>query len=139
MGISLREHPRSLYRAALDAQALLSSRALKQTPEKRHVGAAGLNVVHQAPPTAKGFHFITLEDEWGFISCIFRPRVYARYRAIVYETPLLIVHGLVERDGAVTNLIVQSVAPMKREMLQKSTRHPLQRNTDGKPHEMRYS
>ncbi|MBZ0302182.1 MAG: hypothetical protein K8J31_20705, partial [Anaerolineae bacterium] len=79
----------------------------------QRVGAAGLNVVHQAPPTAKGFHFITLEDEWGFINCIFRPRVYARYRAIVHHRPLLIVHGNIERDGAVTNLIVETVEPMR--------------------------
>ena len=117
LGISLHEHPLALYRAALDTHGLLSSQTLQQAPEKQYVGAAGLNVVHQAPPTAKGFHFITLEDEFGFINCIFRPRVYAHCRAIVHDTPLLIVHGLVEREGAVTNLIVKSVEPMKRTML----------------------
>ena len=114
LGISLHEHPLALHRKTLQRRGLLDSRTLQRAPVKHHVGVAGLNVVHQAPPTAKGFHFITLEDEFGFINCIFRPHVYARYRAIVHETPLLIVHGLVERDGAVTNLIVKAVEPMRR-------------------------
>ena len=117
LGISLHEHPMSLYRKALNARGLLNSRSLRHAQENQRVGIAGLNVVHQAPPTAHGFHFITLEDEWGFLNCIFRPRVYARYRDIIKKTPLLIAHGTIEREGAVTNLIVQAAEPMQRAFL----------------------
>lgn len=60
---------------------------------------AGLLVMHQAPPTAKGFHFITLEDEYGMMNVIVHPKVYVRYRRVIRTTSLLLVQGEVEREG----------------------------------------
>jgi len=69
-------------------------------------------VIHQAPPTAKGHHFITLEDEHGFFNVIVRPDVYAKYRRVFRESPLLIVSGEVQRQGVVVNLIAEEAVPL---------------------------
>jgi hypothetical protein len=45
-------------------------------PHGRRVRVAGLLVVHQSPPTAKGFHFLTLETETGLVNVIVRPAIY---------------------------------------------------------------
>ena len=76
LGMTLHEHPLEIYRPQLASQGILSSSELLKVPEKSVVRVAGVNQVHQAPPTAKGFHFLTLEDETyqGFINVIIRPR-----------------------------------------------------------------
>jgi error-prone DNA polymerase len=76
------------------------------------VAVAGINVVHQAPPTAKGFHFVTLEDEAGFMNVIFRPYIYGSFRRIVHATHLLYVEGQVEREGDVINVMARRVQPL---------------------------
>ncbi len=69
--------------------------------------------MHQAPPTAKGHHFITLEDEDGFINIIVRPGEYAQYRRVLRESPLLIIEGTLQRSRGVLNVIATSVAALR--------------------------
>ena len=65
---------------------------------------AGRIVVHQAPPTANGFHFITLEDEFGLMDVVVRPDVYRAYRSMLRGTRHIQVKGAVQRKGEVANL-----------------------------------
>ncbi|HEX2618574.1 MAG TPA: error-prone DNA polymerase [Phototrophicaceae bacterium] len=105
LGLSLRNHLMSMYRNHLTKQGIMDSAKLERSSVGSEVQAAGLIVVHQAPPTAKGHHFITLEDEFGFINVVVHPDIYARYRKIWREHPLLIVDGNVQKQGQVTNLV----------------------------------
>jgi error-prone DNA polymerase len=66
----------ALYRPWLAKHGILGSRELEASADGQRVRAAGLAVVHQAPPTAKGYHFITLEDSEGLINVVVRPAVY---------------------------------------------------------------
>lgn len=112
LGLSVEQHPLAVYRPWLTERGILGSAALAHCPNGRTVSAAGLNVVHQAPPTAKGFHFITLEDEDGFVNVIVRPDVYQRYRGVLRGSALLLVEGQVQREGIVTNLLAQRAKAM---------------------------
>jgi error-prone DNA polymerase len=112
LGLSTGDHLMSLYRPWLAAQGILSSGELAAYPAGQRVRVAGLVVVHQAPPTAKGHHFITLEDEEGLINVILRPDIYARYRRVLHEAPLLIVEGVVQRQDGVVNLLALRVAAL---------------------------
>ncbi|MCC6567294.1 MAG: error-prone DNA polymerase [Chloroflexi bacterium] len=105
-GVMLREHPLALYRDWLDELGVFSSAELADVPEDSRVRVAGLAVVHQAPPTAKGHHFITLEDEDGFINVVVRPKVYPKYRTLLRTSPLLVVEGEIQRQGAVVNVVL---------------------------------
>jgi error-prone DNA polymerase len=111
-GVSLHEHPLELYRSHLKRGRVLDSRQVAKSPSGTRVEVAGLNVMHQAPPTAKGFHFVTLEDEYGFINVIVQPQVYAKYRKIIRTAPLLLIYGTAQREGAVTNVLAISVRTM---------------------------
>ncbi len=104
-GLSTGPHPMTTYRQRLQRDAVLSSADLAACPSGSQVWVAGLMVVHQAPPTAKGFHFLTLEDECGFINVIVRPLVYVRYRQIIRAHPLLLVEGEVQWEGGVVNVV----------------------------------
>ena len=60
----------SLYRSWLSERGILGSWELEMQPDGQQVQIAGLVVVHQSPPTAKGYHFITFEDEAGLVDVI---------------------------------------------------------------------
>ena len=111
LGLSTGDHVMALYRPWLVGQGILGSWELKEQPEGKQVQVAGLVVVHQAPPTAKGFHFITLEDEAGLMDVIVRPQVYSRYRRLLRTVCLLIFQGVVQREESVVNVLArQAVA-----------------------------
>lgn len=65
------------------------------------------------PPTAKGYRFLTLEDEFGFINVIVRPAIYLRFRRIIRTQPLLLVAGEVQQEGGVTNLLARQFWPLR--------------------------
>lgn len=112
LGLSLRNHVMSMYRSHLSSQGILDSGKLERCSVGSNVQVAGLVVVHQAPPTAKGHRFITLEDEYGFINVVVRPDIYVRYRKVWREMPLLVVSGEVQKQGQVTNLVAATVSAL---------------------------
>jgi error-prone DNA polymerase len=112
LGLSTGDHLMSLYRPWLAHQGILSSREMEACKDGQQVRVAGLVVMHQAPPTAKKHHFISLEDEESLVNVIVRPQVYTRYQRIWHEVPLLIVEGTVQRKGGVVNLLASRVAPL---------------------------
>jgi error-prone DNA polymerase len=70
-------------------------------------------VMHQAPPTAKGIHFVTLEDETGLINLVIKPDIYQRVQRIVRGHSLLWVQGQVQRRDAVVSVLVQAIKPLE--------------------------
>jgi error-prone DNA polymerase len=66
-------------------------------------------VVRQRPPSAKGFVFITLEDEAGLVNLVVRPKVYERYREALRNAALLLVEGELQREGRAFSVMVYSV------------------------------
>ncbi|MBK8027198.1 MAG: DNA polymerase III subunit alpha [Chloroflexi bacterium] len=113
MGLTLGDHPMATQRAVLHAQGILGSRELMALRDGQRVEAAGMVVVHQAPPTAKGMHFITLEDEDGFINAVVRPHIYAEFRGAIRGSAFLIAEGVIERRGGVVNLVVSAFRPLR--------------------------
>ncbi len=111
LGLSTGDHIMALYRAALDDAGILGSTALTRCADGERVRVAGQVVVHQSPPTAKGHHFVTLEDEFGMMNVIARPAVYAEYASVIREVPLLLVEGVVQKNGGVVNLLAIRAAP----------------------------
>jgi len=113
LGLSTGDHIMTFFRNWLEERHILDSEGLLSTANGRRVLVAGLVVVHQSPPTAKGHHFITLEDESGMINVIIRPRVYARYRRTWRECRLLIVEGDAQQEGGVTSLLARRAKPLQ--------------------------
>jgi error-prone DNA polymerase len=113
LGFGLREHPLAAWRAKLRAAGYLSSADLSQPALTGEVRVVGIVVMHQSPPTAKGHHFLTLEDEDGFINVVVRPAIYAQQRAIWRETSLLAVTGIIERQKGVVNVVARVAQAMR--------------------------
>ncbi len=70
---------------------------------RRSRQAAGAVIVRQRPGTAKGFVFLTLEDETGMLQAIVRPDLFRDERSVVVGSGALVVQGLLQRqDGALS-------------------------------------
>lgn len=92
MGLTTGAHPMSFYREALTKFTTTSS-MLSQLRHGQWVRVAGVVVARQRPETAKGFCFISLEDEFGFINVIVTPSHYERYWREITRSRLLIISG----------------------------------------------
>jgi error-prone DNA polymerase len=112
MGLAPGDHVMGLYREALQAEGVLSSGELQSRRDGQTVRLAGWPVVRQRPPTAKGYVFITLEDEEGLVNLIVRPRIYERYREALRNAPLLWVEGRLQREGQALSVLVYSAAAL---------------------------
>jgi error-prone DNA polymerase len=107
-GLSANGHWMEVYRDRLDAAGVLTSRKLQRAQAGSRVSVAGMVVVRQAPPTAKGFVFLTLEDEWGLINVIVRPDVFQAQREVWAGSLVLVVEGTVQRGGGVVNVMAEA-------------------------------
>jgi error-prone DNA polymerase len=112
LGLSTGDHIMAFYRRWLDQQGAQTSATLEGCDDGQRVKVSGHCVVHQAPPTAKGFHFLTLDDEWNLINVIVSPGVVVRDGRHLHSGRVLLVEGVVQREGEVINLIAQRVAPL---------------------------
>lgn len=115
MGVSAGPHVMQHHRQRMQQAGVLSSRdlAAAQAGAGALIWVAGQVTVIQAPPTAKGFMFVTLEDEFGMMNVIVAPDVAARYRRVWRQTPLLAVQGQVQRQGSVVNLLAWRPWPLR--------------------------
>ena len=82
------------------------------------VQAAGMTVVLQRPLTAKGVMFVSLEDEAGLLDLVVRPNVVAQTKKLpewgygLNGTALILVEGIVQRNGGVTSLLMINIYPL---------------------------
>ena len=109
LGLSPDDHPLRLLRAGLRTRGMLDAAELAAQPSGKTVKVAGMVVVRQAPPTAKGHLFITLEDETGLINLIIRPDLYAREQKTLHGAAALMVEGHLQREGAALSVLVQAL------------------------------
>ncbi|MFC1893505.1 DNA polymerase III subunit alpha [Chloroflexota bacterium] len=114
-GLSARIHPMQLLRSSLLAHGLLSSAEALSRPNASRVRIAGYVVCRQAPATAKGHVFLTIEDEAGLLNIVVRPDVYQKYRYIVRTEPLLLIEGEFQRRDGINNILATHIAPLKHE------------------------
>ena len=101
-GLTVGPHPMRFRRHELSMKGVLRAIDLPHVKSGRRVRTAGMVITRQRPGTAKGFVFLTLEDETGISNIIIRPDVYARDRAIVVDSPFLLVDGWLQVQDGVT-------------------------------------
>ncbi|MCH7697562.1 MAG: error-prone DNA polymerase [Chloroflexi bacterium] len=93
-------------------EGITPSHIVTQMEEGAKVSVAGFVAVRQAPETAKGFVFHTLEDRYGLINIITKPNLVQRYKQLVAEAGALIVHGHIERQERAVNVVTEHMEPL---------------------------
>lgn len=95
------------FRAQLDAQGVIPAAKLAAMPPNLVCKVGGLVITRQRPGTAKGFVFLTLEDETGLVNVIVRPDVYERYRRTIRSAAMLVIEGKLQKEGGCTDVIAR--------------------------------
>lgn len=86
-------HLMAYVRAEMDAHGVLRTRDLARQRNGSWAKVAGLVIVRQRPGTAKGFCFLTLEDETGIGNAVVTPDIFQRHRSVIHTASLLMVEG----------------------------------------------
>ena len=108
-GLTLGRHPMALRRHELTMRGVMRAIDLRHGRQGRRVRVAGMVITRQRPGTAKGFVFLTLEDETGIANVIVRPDLFAESRAVVVDEPFLLVEGVLQQQDGVVSVRAEGV------------------------------
>jgi error-prone DNA polymerase len=108
-GLTIGRHPMALCRHDLSMRGVLRAADLPQAADGRRVRVAGMVITRQRPGTAKGFVFLTLEDETGISNIIVRPDLFDRERMTVIGQPFLLVDGVLQHQEGVLSVRAERV------------------------------
>jgi error-prone DNA polymerase len=102
--LTIGPHPMAMRRSELAMRGVLRASDLARARDGRRIRVAGTVITRQRPGTAKGFVFLTLEDETGIANVIIRPDLFARERFKILEEPFLLVDGVLQNQEGVTSV-----------------------------------
>jgi error-prone DNA polymerase len=104
-GISLAGHPMSHVRTVMEQNGVRCAKdLLRHGRDGETIAMAGLVICRQRPGTAKGFVFLTLEDETGLVNVVVTPQRFERQALLISRTPLLLVRGILQVEQNVVNI-----------------------------------
>ncbi len=107
--LTIGPHPLALRRAELALRGVLRASDLPHGRHGRRVRVAGAVITRQRPGTAKGFVFLTLEDETGIANIIVRPDLFSEQKRAIVGEPYLLVEGTLQIQEGVTSIKAERV------------------------------
>jgi error-prone DNA polymerase len=115
-GITIGRHPVAMYREHLNKLGVSRSVDIKQLRDGSAVRVAGWVLVRQRPGTAKGFVFLTLEDETGVANIIITPQIFDQHRLVVVDNPFLMIEGKLQNQDNVISVKAGRIEALKFEL-----------------------
>ena len=92
-GLTIGSHPMMFRRSELAMRGVLRTVDLQHIRVGRRIRIAGAVITRQRPGTAKGFVFLTLEDETGIANIIISPNVFSEQKMTILNQSFLLVEG----------------------------------------------
>ena len=111
-GLTVGKHPLHYRRRELQAMKVLSSAELRNYQDGEYVRSAGCVIARQRPGTAKGFIFISMEDETGIANVIVTPDLYERERVVVTRSKFVLVEGALQNQDGVIHIKAKRIQPL---------------------------
>lgn len=121
LGFTVGAHPMHLLRHQLPD--VWTAAELKDVPSGTRVTIAGAVSCKQRPGTAKGFVFITLEDETGSANAIVRPAFFETYRLTINMEPTLRITGKLQNEEGVIHVMAEHIEPLSFAILPTAPSH----------------
>ena len=112
-GMTTGPHPMHYLREPLHALGVLPAVQLADHPNGRWVRVAGAVITRQRPGTAKGFVFLTLEDETGVSNVVVTADKFQDNRVLVTGEPFLLVEGVLQKQDGVIHVRARVIKPLK--------------------------
>ena len=121
-GLSLNGHPMRHVRALVTPNGVKTAREIHTMHNGEAVAHAGLVICRQRPGTAKGFVFLTLEDETGTINVVVTPQRFEEQALLISRKPLLLVRGTLQVESGVYNIRAQEFIALNADVGEQSVK-----------------
>jgi error-prone DNA polymerase len=103
-GLTTGHHPMYYRRPEMRSMGVMSAKELRAGKDGDHVRMAGCVIARQRPGTAKGFIFLSIEDETGIANAIVTPDLYEREKVVVVRSKFLLVDGILQNQDSVVHV-----------------------------------
>ena len=100
------------HRETLRQDGILSAEELTQRHSSQSVSIAGCVIARQRPGTAKGFVFLSLEDETGIANVILAPDAFEQNRITVTRNRFLRIEGILQNQDGVIHVKARQIMPL---------------------------
>ncbi len=111
-GMSTGPHPMTYCREALSKLQVKRACDLPRVQDGQYTRVAGCVIARQRPGTAKGFVFLSLEDETGISNVIVNPDLYEKYRVVINREKFLRVDGVLQNQDHTISIKASRVLPI---------------------------
>jgi error-prone DNA polymerase len=108
-GLTIGRHPVAYHRAELNKLGASRAIDMQHLSDGSVIKVGGWVIVRQRPGTAKGFVFLTLEDETGVANVIITPQLFDKYRLVLVDHPFLLISGTLQNQDNVVSVKAKSV------------------------------
>jgi error-prone DNA polymerase len=112
-GVTVGKHPMAWRRIEMNALGVVPAMHLARIRDGAVVRIAGSVVVRQRPGTAKGFVFLSMEDETGMMNAIVNPATFERFKFEVLGEPYLIIDGVLQNQDGVISVKAGRIAALR--------------------------
>ena len=100
------------HRAEMKRRGVRSAIELAHLPDGMRVRIAGGVITRQRPGTAKGFVFLSLEDETGISNAIITPQLFEKYHVVIVHQQFLLVEGRLQNLDGVISVKAERIRPL---------------------------
>ena len=111
-GLTIGKHPVAYHRGELNKLKALRAIDIRKLRNGTFVRVAGWVIVRQRPGTAKGFMFLSLEDETGVSNIIVTPQLFEKYRLELVGHSFLLIEGALQNQDNVISVKASHVQPL---------------------------
>jgi error-prone DNA polymerase len=111
-GLTVGHHPLYYRRQELQEQKIKTAQQLREGRDGDYVRSAGCVIARQRPGTAKGFIFLSMEDETGIANVIITPDLYERERLVVTRSKFVLVEGALQNQDGVVHIKAKHIQPL---------------------------
>jgi error-prone DNA polymerase len=111
-GMTVGPHPMAYHREDLKKEGIRSATELRNLPDGTPVRIAGSVIARQRPGTAKGFVFLSLEDETGIANAIITPQIFGRDHVVIVHQQFLVIEGKLQNQENVISVKAESIRPL---------------------------
>src|SRR5438034_795550 len=111
-GLTVGPHPMAYHREQLQNAGVCRAIELKSLPNGRRTRIGGCVIARQRPGTAKGFVFLSLEDETGVANAIINPDLFQKNRLLVSSEQFLMIEGILQNQDNVISVKAERVLPL---------------------------
>ena len=111
-GMTVGPHPMAYHRDRLTRMGVHKASELSRVPNGKRLRIGGCVIARQRPGTAKGFVFLSLEDETGVANAIIHPQLFQKNRLLLSSEQFLMIEGILQNQDHVISVKADRVSSL---------------------------